>query len=273
MNRLSKAGWIIIIIQFFLLPVAMWAAGIEVTDTEMQTARQWFKDHLLECKVDPAAAKSVEATAQPVPRLEVLANYDPVIPNSRGPRPLTLGTTEYKRGLFCHAPSRVVVVLPSPAKSFSAVIGVDNNPDTARGCGSVVFSVRIGDKAAFTSEILRFNTPAQPISVDLAGADRFTLEIGDSGDGISCDQSDWADAKVTLEGGKELWLGDLPLIDTRAQSTVVSFPRTSKLPFSFVYGGRTSDQLLGIWTKAVETKKLDDNRTQHSFVWTDTVTG
>ncbi len=264
---------IVVALQFLLLPVALWAAGIEITEAEMQTARQWVKDHLLECKVDPAAAKPAEVTQQPVPRLEVLANYDPVIPNSRGPRPLTLGQIEYKRGLYCHAPSRVVVVLPSPAKSFSAVIGVDNNPDTARGCGSVVFSVRVGDKAVFTSAVMRHNTPAQPITVDLAGADRFTLEVGDAGDGISCDQSDWADAKVTLADGKELWLGDLPLIDTRSQSTVVSFPRTSKLPFSFVYGGKTSDELLGVWSRTADTKKLDDNRTQHSFVWTDAATG
>jgi alpha-galactosidase len=44
-------------------------------------------------------------------------------------------------------------------------------------------------------------------------------------------------------------------------------------PFSFVYGGKSSDEFLKAWTKKSDTKKLDDVRTQHTFSWTDPATG
>ncbi len=40
-------------------------------------------------------------------------------------------------------------------------------------------------------------------------------------------------------------------------------------PFSFVYGGQSSDKLLGQWPLKKATKKLDKNRTQRELVWTD----
>jgi alpha-galactosidase len=44
-------------------------------------------------------------------------------------------------------------------------------------------------------------------------------------------------------------------------------------PFSFIYGGEKSVGLLTSWPTKTTTKKLDDLRTQHSFVWTDAKTG
>jgi hypothetical protein len=41
------------------------------------------------------------------------------------------------------------------------------------------------------------------------------LEVGDGGNGIGCDWADWADAKVILADGKEIWLADLPLNQAR----------------------------------------------------------
>ena len=46
-----------------------------------------------------------------------------------------------------------------------------------------------------------------------------------------------------------------------------------QLPFSFVYGGQASKELLTAWKKKAETKKLDDARTQHTVTWTDPKTG
>ena len=72
--------------------------------------------------------------------------------------------------------------------------------------------------------------PGVPVAVDLAGAGSFTLEISDAGDGIACDQSDWAEARVVLADGRELWLGDLPLLP----------PAAPALPFAFQYDGATT---------------------------------
>ena len=92
----------------------------------------------------------------------------------------------------------------------------------------------VGDKEAFRSKVLHEGMPPVPVSVDLGGAAEFILEIGDAGVGISCDQSDWADAKVVLVDGKEVWLGDLAFLGGRRGQD------SSEPPFSFVYGGQPS---------------------------------
>ena len=47
----------------------------------------------------------------------------------------------------------------------------------------------------------------------------------------------------------------------------------AKPPFSFVYDGKASEGLLAGWTKNVEEKKLDANRTEHTMRWTDPKSG
>lgn len=46
-----------------------------------------------------------------------------------------------------------------------------------------------------------------------------------------------------------------------------------QIPFSFVYGGRASAELLPAWPKKMETRRLDGDRTQHTITWTDSKTG
>jgi hypothetical protein len=141
------------------------------------------------------------------PGLDVIANHGPVQRNTRNGTPLKIGKKEFARGLFCHAPSKVLVRLPGPGKTFSAVAGADDGI----GGGNPAFSVTVGGKVAFKLDVPWGKKEAVPISVDLAGASEFVLEVGDGGNGISCDWADWADAKTILTDGKEVWLSDLPL--------------------------------------------------------------
>ena len=250
------------------------ALEIKPTRQELREEQQWLEQHLLNCKLPPSQAKPIEVKpTAPEPGLDVFANNDPVTQNSRGQHRMKIGDKEYSRGLYCHAVNKMDVHLPGPGRRFTAVVGLDHNDDTARGKGSVIFTVKIKDKVAFQSEVMRFGTPAREVSIDLGGAEVFTLDVGDAGDGISWDQCDWADAKVTLADGKELWLGDMPLRDRRADAGAPPTPRTSDLPISFVYGGQTSDNLLALWPKKTSKKKLDSSRTQHTLTWTDPRTG
>jgi len=250
------------------------ALEIKPTRNEMQAKHLWLKNHLLECKLKPAEARPVQSPPpQPEPGLDVFANNDAVIPNGRGADPLRIGNKSYTRGLYCHAVSRVEVRLPAPGRKFTAVVGLDHNDDTARGKGSVVFKVTVQNQAAFESEVMRYGTPAREVNVDLGGAETFTLEVGDAGDGIGWDQSDWADAKVTLADGRELWVGDMPLRDHRAEAGFAPILRRSELPFSFVYGGQTSDDLLAVWPKRAVSRKLDARRTEHEVTWIDARSG
>jgi alpha-galactosidase len=238
-----------------LMMVAACAArsGTLVTPEEMARRDVWMRASFE--KVDPDA---------PRPGLIVLANNDSVIKNNRGGKPLNIAGRQYTRGLFCHAVSKVIVRLPGPARAFTATAGVDSNEQTSGGRGSVIFSVSVDGQQAFKSRVLREGMAGVPVSVDLNGAAAFILEIGDAGDGISCDQSDWADAKVILADGKELWLADLPFAEESAAGGV---------PFSFLYGGRTSAELLPLWERKEDTTTLDEARTQRTITWTDKQSG
>jgi alpha-galactosidase len=250
------------------------AREIKPSRQESKAKQAWLEAHFLNCKLVPSPAKPVAAESPPAePGLDVYANNDRVTQNGRGNKRMKVGDQEYARGLYCHAISQVAVHLTGPGRSFTAVVGLDHNEDTARGKGSVVFTVRVKDKVAFQSEVMRYGTPGHQVDVELGGAEEFTLEIGDAGDGIGWDQSDWCDAKVTLADGRELWLGDMPLRDRRAEAALPPIERTSALPISFVYGGQSSDDLLAVWPKKTTGRKLDSCRTQHTLTWTDARTG
>jgi hypothetical protein len=205
-------------------------AQASVTPAEKVEMRNW-----VEAKFGDAAA------LEPSGSLTLIAHFDVVWRNCRVDRPLTLGTSEYRRGLFTHAVSDVLVKLPGPGKAFTACVGVDTNDSTRGGRGSVVFTVAVGDaKEAFKSPVLHEGMAPVPVSVDLGGATEFNLRVGDGGDGISCDQADWVDAKVVLADGRVVWLGDLPIVEGQNDAP----PITKDPPFSFKYGDKTFAELL-----------------------------
>ena len=178
----------------------------------------------------------------------VRANNDPVQKNARGGRPLKIVDVQYTHGLYCHAVSDVLVKLPGPGGKLTAVIGVDSNSNTVPGRGSVVFAVDVAGAEVYRSELLREGMAGVPIDVPLNDAQEFVLRIGDGGDGIGCDQADWADAQVVLSNGQVIALGDLPLLDT------VTTPLTTDPPFSFMVDGQPSAELLKGWKRTYQAQ-------------------
>jgi alpha-galactosidase len=221
-------------------------------------------DGMLEARRFLAAATDGAVSRSPAqPGLEVVANYDQVQKNARFGKPLKLAGKTSSRGLFCHAPSRIVVRLPGPGKTFQAQVGVDSNEQTLGGRGSVAFLVTVGGKAAFRSPVLREGAPPLAVKVELGGASEFVLEVSDGGDGISCDQADWADASITLADGRIVWLDDLP---TPLGPVVAN---AGEPFFSFTYGGQPSSRLLKTWKVERAARKLDEARTEWTVVYTD----
>ena len=241
-----------LILSPFLL-IAAQAANVAVSPAELAEARQWSAAKFEGKQLTPAAE----------PALVVLANHGPVCKNARGDRPMHLGEKEYSRGLYCHAPSKIIVRLPGPGARFTAIAGVDTNDQTSGGRGSVDFSVHVGAAEKFRSGVMREGMPGKPVGVELDGATEFVLQIEETPDGIACDQADWVEARITLKDGAELWLADLPLRDGE------SAPYSTAAPFSFVYGGKASAELLKEWPCERASRKLDEHRTERSSVWTD----
>ncbi len=224
------------------------ANAVVVIPDEQMTAHQWVTGKF----------EGVIDTVQPNPGLEVVSNYDAVQRNNRFGNPLQIGGVKYTHGLFCHAPSKIIVRLPGPGKAFTSSIGLDSHA----GGGSVVFSVKVNDKSAFQSEVIKQGMDPVPVDVDLAGSRQFSIEVDSTSDGISCDQANWADAKVTLANGKSIWIADLPSV---GGPVVVD----KELPFTFTYGGQPSARLLEAWELDKSSKQLDANRTQHTLIYTD----
>ena len=226
---------------------------------EMADARRWVS----------SAFGLPEAAATNDSGLVIQRNLNEVCRNGRVGRPLMVGKTAYHRGLFCHAQSIILVRLPGRGQRFSAFAGVDTNGQTQGGQGSIVFSVRLGESEAFRSLALREGMPAVPVSVDLNGATEFVIEVGDAGDGVSCDQADWADARVILEDGRTLWLGDLPILEGQPEPAA----HPGGLPFSFQYGDRSSRDLLSSMQATTSTRPIDASKTEHTLTWRDSGTG
>ena len=246
MSRNTVLSWVL----FFGFLQA--ANAVVVSTNELNEVRAW------------TAAKLLGRPHQPPTEagLLVLANHDPVQKNSRAGKPLRLASAEYSRGLYCHANSRILVRLPAPGRTFQALIGIDSNEQTSGGRGSVEFSVQLSGSEKFRSGILREGMAAQPVSIDLGGATEFQLQIDATPDGIACDQSDWAEAKVILNDGRELSLADLPL------SEKARIPYSTDLPFSFSYGGKPATELLKNWELKRTSRALDPSREEHLLIWT-----
>ena len=188
-------------------------------------------------------------------------------------RPFRIVDRDYRRGLHFPSEGKVVVVLPGPGKSFDAIVGVDSNDVgyySNVGRGAVVASVEVKGKGSFHSEVMREGMRGVPVKVDLGNATQFSLKVEDGGGGTvfgnDFNQADWAEARVVLVDGRTIWLGDLPTGPLRA-------PYSTEVPFSFRYGDRPSSDLLTTWELQRGSRRVDDQRSEHTLTYTDPRTG
>ena len=110
--------------------------------------------------------------------------------------PLSVGGTVYKHGIGTHAKSELAIDLKGGAKRFVAMVGVDDERKVSNG--TVTFTVFVDGKKAADSGVLKAGGPAKLISVDLTGAKKMLLTVGDADDGITNDHADWAGAAILL---------------------------------------------------------------------------
>jgi alpha-galactosidase len=238
-----------------IAPSGAWAAG--PSPAELAERDRWVSACFPELEV-PARPSAGE--------LIVEQRYDWILRNTFCAGHFAIAGRTYYRGLFAHANSRITVRLPGPGASFSAIAGIDTNFMTSGGRGSVVFGVDVGGERRFTSPVVREGASCE-VSVKLDGATEFAISVSDSGDGISCDQGCWADARVELADGRTLLVGDLPIVEGQDGP-----PVARELPFSFTCGGRPSAELLPGWTRAAKTTRLDATRLAHTLTLTDPTT-
>ncbi len=106
------------------------------------------------------------------------------------PLPLQIGDRRFTHGFGTHAPGVMMLELSGEYERFSAWIGIQQQNSSA---GSVVFRI-VGDgRQLFRSDVMRQNTPARRVSVNVKGVQLLELHVDDAGDGIVCDMGNWCD--------------------------------------------------------------------------------
>ena len=198
-------------------------------------------------------------------QLIVIHNDDPAnaqmkLNQSVAGQPLRLADKTYARGFGLNAKAVLRVALEKPAQRLLADIGVDRNADGQ--VASVRFRVSAGGKEVFVSDVLRPGS-RQSIDVPLDGAKTFDLTVDDGGDGRTWDQANWCDPRVVLADGTTLALEELA-----ARGGPVA-----GIPFSFVYGGKPSAELLPQWRAAQKEEAVDAATRRRTLTFTDPQTG
>lgn len=124
--------------------------------------------------------------------------------------PLTIAGQSFERGLGTHAEGRYRIKLDGKAKSFHALVGVDDEiKKTQQGAerASVEFIVSATDKKnnkkiIWKSGVMKAGEPAREVNVELKGFVYLDLIVSDAGDGMPYDHADWCEAKIEYLGIK-----------------------------------------------------------------------
>ncbi|MEV0452075.1 NPCBM/NEW2 domain-containing protein [Streptomyces sp. NPDC050600] len=108
-------------------------------------------------------------------------------------RTLTVGGTQYAKGLGTHAASTVTYYLGGSCTRLSTDVGVD---DESGSRGSVVFRV-FADGTKVAESAALGGSAAAHLDAPLTGAYELTLQVADAGDGNGYDHADWAAPLLT----------------------------------------------------------------------------
>jgi alpha-galactosidase len=122
--------------------------------------------------------------------------------------PLTLHGVVYPHGIGTHAHSEMLINLRGEATRFVAMVGLDD--EKAKSAGSVTFDVLVDGKKVYSSGVMRGGMEPKMVSVDLTGAKKLLLRVGDADDGIDSDHADWAGAMLTLLSGASVGPESMP---------------------------------------------------------------
>ncbi|WP_052459929.1 endo-alpha-N-acetylgalactosaminidase family protein [Tessaracoccus massiliensis] len=107
--------------------------------------------------------------------------------------PLKIDGETYLKGIGMHAPANVTFGLEGECQQFKATVGIN---DIQTGRGSVIFIVQGDGEELYRTPILRHNSEAYEIDIDITGVNQLRLIANDAGDGNGNDHADWALARV-----------------------------------------------------------------------------
>lgn len=153
---------------------------------------------------------------------------------------LTIAGETFDRGFGTHAESSLLIKLNGKAKSFSSMVGMD---DEIKGQNPAAeFEIYGDNKKLWSSGIMKLGDKAKPVFVSLEGVKQLELVVTDGGNGPYYDHADWADAKFETSDGTKLMtfnpISSVPYILTPKPAA------TPKINSAGVYGVRLGSPFL-----------------------------
>lgn len=109
------------------------------------------------------------------------------------------GVVTYDRGIGTHANSEIIYDIAGKGYNrFQCYVGLDQEANR-NDVGSVAFQVWADGEKLFDSGMMKRDTPAKFIDVDVSGRKQLKLIVTDAGDGNGNDHADWADAQFIAD--------------------------------------------------------------------------
>ncbi|WP_040196176.1 NPCBM/NEW2 domain-containing protein [Candidatus Soleaferrea massiliensis] len=106
------------------------------------------------------------------------------------------GEQTFTKGIGTHANSTIVYdISKSGAQTFEAYVGVDGAMRSANA-SSLTFEVYVDGVKQYESGVMKKDTPAKFVSMNVKDAKELKLVVTDGGNGNGSDHADWADAKL-----------------------------------------------------------------------------
>jgi hypothetical protein len=106
-------------------------------------------------------------------------------------KPMTICGRQFLRGLGTHAPSKIVYDLNGKYRKFQTWAGADGATTP-----SVTFEIWIDGQKKWESGVMTRADQAKYVNIDVSGAKKLELVVGDGGNGVTGDHADWADTKL-----------------------------------------------------------------------------
>jgi len=241
---------IIFICLVFIFSTACFGAGTQQKSSETsceQSTSCWQKSVIDMPYTQAGAAATIQLLRQDYESLQ--------FGQATNGLAMRIGSRTFTSGLGTHAVSRIKIYSVEPIKHFSSWIGANYYEKFGVTSGSVVFSVHSDKGELYKSAIKKVGEEPERIEVNVNNSHVLYLNVDDGGDGLSWDHASWAEAAITLAGGEVISVDKL----RRGLESLY--------PFSFIYDGRHSNEILSQWQKQEQTKRLDEDRTQVTISW------
>lgn len=197
---------------------------------------------------------------------------------------------EFEKGIGAATNAEIVYNLNGNYSHFTTYLGTDKNYNDNRT--SIIFKIFADGKEVYTSDVIRKDSKAEFISLDITGVKELKLVADDAGDGGIGDFTSWADTKVytinskpklTIPKSISTKLGqEIDLNESYSATDIedgdiaynvevsgkVNFNKTGKYPIRYTVTDSDGNKVSK--TRTIAVVNMDDNKYLNDYDWKST---